>query len=161
MRLHRAARNELARLAPGGNLTPQTIADAIGGSAAADKLTARARTLNEAEVAGILAAGYATGRAKPDFPWDRAGGRLMSVMAFTPHPPIRLRTQLLCVRKLYNPTMGFVALFARRSAAVSHSGHGGGTVRTGSVIKMPVGLALPFGSADHWVGEVPCPGPGA
>jgi uncharacterized membrane protein YgcG len=82
MRLHRAARNELARLAPGGNLTPQTIADAIGGSAAADKLTARARTLNEAEVAGILAAGYATGRAKPDFPWDRAGGRLMSVMAF-------------------------------------------------------------------------------
>ena len=81
--------------------------------------------------------------------------------SFTPHPPIRLRTQLLCVRKLYNPTMGFVALLARRSAAVSHSGHRGGTVRTGSVIKMPVGLALPFGSADHWVGEVPCPGPGA
>ena len=49
MRLHRAARNELARLAPGGNLTPQTIADALGGSAAADKPTTRARTLNESQ----------------------------------------------------------------------------------------------------------------
>ena len=34
-------------------------------------------------------------------------------------------------------------------------------VDRGSVIKMPVGFARPFRSADHWVGEVPCPGPGA
>ena len=81
MRLHRAARNELARLAPGGNLTPQTIADAIGGSAAADKPTTRARTLNESEVATLVLSGFATGRLRPDFPWDRPGGRVMSVMA--------------------------------------------------------------------------------
>jgi hypothetical protein len=31
--------------------------------------------------------------------------------SFTPHPPIRLRTQLLCVRKLYNPTIGFRRAF--------------------------------------------------
>ena len=67
------------------------------------------------------------------------------------------RTQRLCVRKLYKPT-GRVSsrLVARRSAAVSRwtLGHIGGTVRThtdchtltgGSVIWMPVGLALPLG----------------
>ena len=82
MRLHRAARNELSRLAPGGNLTPQMIADAIGGSAAADKPMTRARTLNEAEVAALVVAGYATGRVKPDFAWDRPSVRIMSVMAY-------------------------------------------------------------------------------
>ena len=65
--------------------------------------------------------------------------------------------QRLCVRKLYKP-QGRVSsrLVARRSAAVQRwtLGHIGGTVRThtdchtltgGSVIWMPVGLALPLG----------------
>ena len=81
MRLNRAARNELARLAPGGNLTVERLADAMGGSAAADRSTSRARTLNEAEVAALIAAGYATGRTRPDFIWDRPSVRIMSMMA--------------------------------------------------------------------------------
>ena len=69
----------------------------------------------------------------------------------------KFAVQRLCVRKLYKPT-GRVSsrLVARRFAAVSSwmLGHIGGTVRThtdchtltgGSVIWMPVGLALPLG----------------
>jgi len=37
MRLHRAARNELARLAPGGNLTPQNLIAAPAFECAADR----------------------------------------------------------------------------------------------------------------------------
>ena len=81
MRLHRGARNELARLAPGGNLTAEKLADAMGGQAAADKPAHRARTLDEATVAILLAAGYA-GRLRPDLSWDRPGNRLMSIMAY-------------------------------------------------------------------------------
>jgi hypothetical protein len=82
MRLNRAARNELARLAPGGNLTVERLADAMGGSVAADRPTSRARTLNEAEAAALVAAGYATGRGRPDFVWDRPSLRILSVMAY-------------------------------------------------------------------------------
>ena len=80
MRLHRAARNELARLAPGGSLTAEKLADAMGGQAVADKPVHRVRTLDEAAVASLLAAGY-LGRLRPDFPWARPGNRLVSVMA--------------------------------------------------------------------------------
>ena len=81
MRLHRAARNELARLAPGGNLTAEKLADAMGGQAVADKPAHRVRTLDEAAVASILAAGYAAGVHRPDFAWGRPGSRLVAVMA--------------------------------------------------------------------------------
>ena len=89
--------------------------------------------------------------------------------SFTPHPPIRLRTQRLCVRKLYKPT-GRVSsrLVARRSAAVSHwtLGHTGGTARTHTVtLTGGIGhldarrISTPSrGSADHWVVSDPCPG---
>ena len=81
MRLHRAALNELAKLAPGGNLTAEKLADAMGGQAAADKPAHRARILDEAAVATLLAAGYA-GRLRPDLSWDRPGNRTMSIMAY-------------------------------------------------------------------------------
>ena len=42
--------------------------------------------------------------------------------SFTPHPPIRLRTQLLCVQSCISPLIGFRRAFARRSAAVSRAG---------------------------------------
>ena len=81
MRLHRAAQNELARLAPGGNLTAEKLADALGGQAVADRPAHRVRTLDEAVVAGLLAAGYTAGVHRPDFAWERPGSRLVSVMA--------------------------------------------------------------------------------
>ena len=81
--------------------------------------------------------------------------------SFTPHPPIRLRTQRLCVRSCISQLIGFRRAVARRSGAVSHTGthrwYGTYSVM-GSVIYMPVGLARPFGSADHWVLSDPCPG---
>ena len=81
MRLHRAAQNELARLAPGGNLTAEKLADALGGQAVADRPAHRVRTLDEGAVAGLLAAGYTAGVHRPDFAWERPGSRLVSVMA--------------------------------------------------------------------------------
>ena len=81
MRLHRAAQNELTRLAPGGNLTAEKLADALGGQAVADRPAHRVRTLDEGAVAGLLAAGYTAGVHRPDFAWERPGSRLVSVMA--------------------------------------------------------------------------------